>query len=89
MKEEVRALLEADRCDDAIALLDSFRGEGGEMDDTLFYLLGNAWRKKGNWKMAMDNYLEAIAINPESPARQALEIANDILAFFNKDMYNQ
>ena len=89
MEEEVRALLEADRCDDAIALLDSFRGEGGEMDATLFYLLGNAWRKKGNWKMAIDNYLEAIAINPESPARQALEIANDILAFFNKDMYNQ
>jgi hypothetical protein len=39
--------------------------------------------------MAMDNYLEAVALNPESPARQALDIANEILAFYNKDMYNQ
>ena len=35
------------------------------------------------------NYHEAIALNPESPAGQALEIAQDILDFFNKDMYNQ
>ena len=88
MEEEVRSLLEADRCDDAIALLTSFREGGGEMDDTLYYLLGNAWRKNGNWKQAMDNYLEALALNPQSPAGQALEMANDILAFFNKDMYN-
>ena len=88
MEEEVRSLLEADRCDDAIALLTRFREGGGEMDDTLFYLLGNAWRKNGDWKQAMDNYLEALALNPQSPAGQALEMANDILAFFNKDMYN-
>ena len=39
--------------------------------------------------MAINNYLEAIHLNPESPAVQALEIANEILAFYNKDMYNQ
>ena len=33
--------------------------------------------------------LEAIHRNPESPAVQALEIANEILAFYNKDMCNQ
>ena len=27
--------------------------------------------------------------NPGSPARQALDIANEILDFYNKDMYNQ
>ena len=39
--------------------------------------------------MAINNYLEALNINPDSPAKQALEIANDILDFYNKDMYNQ
>ena len=28
-------------------------------------------------------------INPESPAANAYSIANDILDFYNKDMYNQ
>ena len=89
MKEKIRTLLEQSKADEAIAEMEAYRAAGGAMDDELFYLLGNAWRKKGNWQMAMNNYHEAIALNPESPARQALEIAQDILNFFNKDMYNQ
>ncbi len=89
MKDRVKALLDDDKADEVISLLERFRAEGGPMDDTLFYLLGNAWRKKGNWQMAMNNYLEAIHVNPDSPARQALDIANEILDFYNKDMYNQ
>ena len=86
MKDRISALLARDRADEAIALMESY---DGPMDDALYYLLGNAWRKKGNWQMAMNNYLEAIRLNPESPAAQALEIANEILDFYNKDMYNQ
>ena len=89
MKERIRNLLSTERADEAIAELDAFRNGGGSMDDELFYLLGNAWRKKGNWQMAMNNYLEAVHLNPESPAQQALDIANEILDFYNKDMYNQ
>ncbi|MBR6055374.1 MAG: hypothetical protein IKP46_08585 [Bacteroidales bacterium] len=89
MTERIKALLEASDADGAIALIENYRAGGGEMDDTLFYLLGNAWRKKGNWQMAMNNYLEATALNPESPAARALDIANEILDFYNKDMYNQ
>ena len=89
MKDRIQALLDSNRADEAIGLIERFREEGGAMDDTLFYLLGNAHRKKGNWQMAINNYLEAIHINPESPAARALEIANDILDFYNKDMYNQ
>ena len=89
MKDRIQTLLDADKADEAIALLDSWRNGGGAMDDSLFYLLGNAWRKKGNWQMAMNNYLEAVHLNPMSPAQQALDIANEILDFYNKDMYNQ
>ena len=86
MKDRISALLARDKADEAIALMESYQGP---MDDALYYLLGNAWRKKGNWQMAMNNYLEAIRLNPESPAAQALKIANEILDFYNKDMYNQ
>ena len=85
----IKALLDENKADEAIAALEEYRAGGGEMDDTLFYLLGNAWRKKGNWQMAMNNYLEAVHRNPESPAQQALDMANEILAFYNKYMYNQ
>lgn len=89
MKDRIQALLDANDADEALTLLDGYRAAGGPMDDSLYYLQGNAWRKKGNWQMAINNYLEALSINPESPARQALDIANEILDFYNKDMYNQ
>ncbi|MCR5017304.1 MAG: tetratricopeptide repeat protein [Bacteroidales bacterium] len=89
MKERIKAMLDEHKADDVIDLMEKFRADGGSMDDELFYLLGNAWRKRGNWQMAMNNYLEAVHLNPESPAKQALDIANEILDFYNKDMYNQ
>ena len=58
-------------------------------DDEPYYLLGNAYRKQGNWQLALNNYLEAIERNPESPAVQAHQMMMDILNFYNKDMYNQ
>lgn len=58
-------------------------------DDRLYYLRGNAYRKQGNWQMALNNYLEAIELNPDSPAVHARQMAMDILNFYNKDMFNQ
>ena len=58
-------------------------------DDEAYYLLGNAYRKQGNWQMALNNYLEAMERNPESPAVHAYQMTMDILNFYNKDMYNQ
>ena len=58
-------------------------------EDEPYYLLGNAYRKQGNWQMALNNYLEAMERNPESPAVQAHQMMMDILNFYNKDMYNQ
>ena len=58
-------------------------------DDEPYYLLGNAYRKQGNWQLALNNYLEAMERNPESPAGQAHQMMMDILNFYNKDMYNQ
>ena len=89
MTEKLKDLLDSHKADEAIALVEQYKADGGVMDDTIYYLLGNAWRKKGNWQMAMNNYLEAVHINPESPAARALDIANEILDFYNKDMYNQ
>ena len=52
------------------------------------YKLGNEYRRKGDWKHAIDNYLEAIALDPESPAVEAKQMLDDMFAFYCKDMYN-
>ncbi len=53
-----------------------------------YYRKGNEYRRQGNWQMALNNYLEAIALDPESPALQAKEMLDDILNFYHKDYYN-
>ena len=53
-----------------------------------YYKLGNEYRRKGDWKHAIDNYLEAIALDPESPAVEAKPMLDDMFAFYCKDMYN-
>lgn len=53
-----------------------------------YYQQGNAWLKKGDFKRALDSYMEAIALDPESPAVAAKEMLDDIMNFYCKDYYN-
>ena len=57
-------------------------------EDEREYRLGNEFRRKGDWQNAMNHYLEAVSINPDSPAKGALEMIEGILDFYNKDIYN-
>ena len=86
---EIEAILLEDRIEDAIRLLEEYVSSAPVPSDRAYYLLGNAYRKKGDWQGAINNYLEAMEINPDSPAKNAYSIANEILDFYNKDMYNQ
>jgi tetratricopeptide (TPR) repeat protein len=85
----IRKLIEEGYTVQAIRELHAYIEAHPEADDTPFYLLGNAHRKHGDWQMALNNYLEAIDRNPESPAVHARAMLMDILEFYNKDMYNQ
>ena len=87
--DAIESVLREGDADEAIRLLREFISASGTPSDRAYYLLGNAFRKKGDWQGAINNYLEAMAINPDSPARNAYTIANEILDFYNKDMYNQ
>lgn len=73
----------------AITELDDFLLTQTEHQDEAYYLRGNAYRKQGNWQMALNNYQYAIDLNPHSPACEARKMIIDILNFYNKDMYNQ
>ena len=86
---QIKKLLREDKTSQAIEELNNFISTHPDCDDEPYYLLGNAWRKQGNWQFALNNYLEAMERNPESPAVEAKRMVMDILEFYNKDMFNQ
>ncbi|MGL5957267.1 MAG: tetratricopeptide repeat protein [Phocaeicola sp.] len=93
MKEEMLALkklLNEGKVEDAISFLTNLicSNQSEVCNDKLYYLLGNAYRKQGNFQEALNCYLEAIDLNPESPAVKAKEMLMDILNYYNKEMYN-
>ncbi len=53
-----------------------------------YYRRGNEYRRKGDWKHAIDCYLEAVERDPGSPAAEAKKMLDDILNYYNKDAYN-
>lgn len=53
-----------------------------------WYKKGNEYRRQGDWQHAINCYLEAIELDPASPAVEAKQMLEDILNFYNKDAYN-
>ena len=68
--DNLKELINQGDVDTAIEQLDQLLQDTSveKEKDTLYYLRGNAYRKKGDWKQALDNYQYAIEINPDSPA---------------------
>jgi len=85
--DAIRQLIYDGKTDEAIWLLDQFITEHEENDEAWF-LRGNAYRKKGDMRQALNNYLRAMELNPESPARQAHDMLIQILDYYNKETYN-
>lgn len=82
--EAIRQMIYDGETDRAISLLNDYLKENPQSDEG-YYLLGNAWRKKGNNRLALNNYLEAIHLNPNSPAQKAHDMLMDILDFYYKE----
>jgi tetratricopeptide (TPR) repeat protein len=53
-----------------------------------YYEQGNAYRKAGNWQEAINCYIKAVELDPNSPAVEAKQMLDDILSFYHKDYYN-
>ena len=85
--ENIKTLINNNSLSDAIEQLDALI-EQDKTNDELFLLRGNAYRKLNNWKNAISDYCKAMDINPKSDAVQAYQAAQDIMNFFNKDLYN-
>ena len=52
------------------------------------YRLGRTLWQQGRRGEAMTEYNRAVALDPESPAATALEMANTVMDFFDRSRYN-
>lgn len=73
--------------EEAISLLTEFLKENPDNDEALTMRGMKHWGL-GNRSEAINDYLEAIRINPDSKATLALKATNEILDYYNKDLYN-
>ena len=53
-----------------------------------YYQQGNAYRKESRWSEAINCYIKAIELDPDSPAVEAKRMLDDIMSCYCKDMYN-
>ena len=86
--ETIKRLITDGKTDEAIRLLDEYIEKNASSDEA-YYLRGNAYRKKGDIRQDLNNYLTAMDLNPDSPALIAHNQLISIMNFYNKDMFNQ
>jgi len=53
-----------------------------------YYKQGNEYRRQNLFHEAINCYLEAERLDPDSPAVEARHMLEDIMNFYCKDMYN-
>lgn len=84
---KIRTLIKEEKLEQAMKEIDEII-EKDSKQDTAYYLKGNIFRKKQDWQNAINNYSQAVEINPASPASDARAMCIEILDFYNTDMYN-
>ncbi len=84
------SLIEGGNEEEASLLLPALMEDmGREERARAYYLLGNAYRRRGDWQGAINSYTEASLLDAHSPAASAKAMLLDILAFRDKDLFNQ
>ncbi|MDE6144418.1 MAG: hypothetical protein K2F94_10150 [Muribaculaceae bacterium] len=73
--------------EEAVAALDQYISINPQSDEA-FFIRGMRHWALSHRSLAINDYLAAIRINPESPAVEALRNANDILDYYNPDLIN-
>ncbi len=53
-----------------------------------FYLAGLEHAHHGEWGRAASCFRKALALDPDSPAKQSLEMVDDIQAYYYKENFN-
>lgn len=84
LKEQIK---KASSQEEAIDILNEYISAHPESDEA-YTMRGMKYWGLGQRAEALNDYLEAIRLNPQSRARLALQASEEILDYRNKDLYN-
>ncbi len=89
--QEIKDMLSRSEGEQALSAATEIVEDKAASRETLamaYYLRGNAYRQQGNVRLALNNYLESMDIDPNGPAAEAYRHLQELLDFYNKDYYN-
>ena len=85
--DQLKEMIKGRTGDEAVALLTEYIAAHPESDDA-YTLRGMKYWGMQKRALAINDYLAAIRLNPSSRAAEALKATNEILDYYNKDLYN-
>ncbi len=85
--QNIIKLIDENRLEEALARIGEFIKENPRDDEALF-LRGKIYWRLEEKSRAINDFEQALDINPKSKAAYALETARKIQEFFNPDMFN-
>ncbi|MBP3737680.1 MAG: tetratricopeptide repeat protein [Muribaculaceae bacterium] len=88
--QEIKVLLENSESEQVVTAVDELLRHSTDKNTIAqaYYIRGNAYRQQGNMRQAMNSYLESMELDPDGPAAQAYRAIQEILNFYNHDLYN-
>lgn len=86
--DEIKARIDAgEDGEKAVEMLSAYIAQHPD-DDEALYLRGRKYWSLDDRSNAINDYLAAIRINPNSKATMAMKTTYEILNYYNKDLYN-
>ncbi len=86
-EQKISELIDKNRLEDALKKVEIAISQN-KQDDNLHFLRGKILWRMGKRSEALDAYEIAATINPNSPAKVALEQGKEVFSFFNPDLLN-
>ncbi len=85
--QNINALIEKNLIYEALTALDKLI-EANPSDADAMFTRGKLLWRQGERHRAMGDYARAAELNPDGPAKMALDNAREIDAFYCRDLYN-
>lgn len=84
----IQRLIDEENVDKAISCLDHYISLNGDNMAEALFMRGRAYWRLQEYGPAITDFEKAVALDPDCGAQAALDLARDVLNFYNKDMYN-
>ncbi|MCM1093316.1 MAG: tetratricopeptide repeat protein [Lachnospiraceae bacterium] len=87
LSDKINSLINNNDLEGAIVELDKIiEGDSGDAD--AYFERGKLYWRLGRHREAINDYNRAVSLNSSSPAAEALRQSMEIMAFYNRDLYN-